>query len=82
MKREDTIDYNIKAAWHAIARMYLPFAVVLRLSAETRARLSAALPFVAAMAPIDGKMAVYVCRDFACRPPATTMEELEGALRS
>lgn len=22
MKREDTIDYNIKAAWHAIARMY------------------------------------------------------------
>lgn len=22
MKREDTIDYNIKAAWHSIARMY------------------------------------------------------------
>lgn len=22
MKREDTIDYNIKATWHAIARMY------------------------------------------------------------
>lgn len=22
MKREDTIDYNIKAAWHGIARMY------------------------------------------------------------
>jgi DNA-binding MarR family transcriptional regulator len=22
MKREDTVDYNIKAAWHAIARMY------------------------------------------------------------
>jgi MarR family transcriptional regulator, organic hydroperoxide resistance regulator len=22
MRREDTIDYNIKAAWHAIARMY------------------------------------------------------------
>lgn len=22
MKREETIDYNIKAAWHAIARMY------------------------------------------------------------
>jgi DNA-binding MarR family transcriptional regulator len=22
MKREDTVDYNIKATWHAIARMY------------------------------------------------------------
>jgi DNA-binding MarR family transcriptional regulator len=22
MKREDTVDYNIKAVWHAIARMY------------------------------------------------------------
>lgn len=22
MKREETVDYNIKAAWHAIARMY------------------------------------------------------------
>jgi DNA-binding MarR family transcriptional regulator len=22
MRREDTVDYNIKAAWHAIARMY------------------------------------------------------------
>ncbi|NJL12645.1 MAG: hypothetical protein HC913_06380 [Microscillaceae bacterium] len=22
MKREETLDYNIKAAWHAIARMY------------------------------------------------------------
>ena len=22
MKREETIDYNIKAAWHSIARMY------------------------------------------------------------
>ncbi|MGB5928950.1 MAG: MarR family transcriptional regulator, partial [Cyclobacteriaceae bacterium] len=22
MKREESVDYNIKAAWHAIARMY------------------------------------------------------------
>ena len=22
MKREETVDYNIKAAWHAIYRMY------------------------------------------------------------
>ena len=22
MRREETVDYNIKAAWHAIARMY------------------------------------------------------------
>jgi MarR family transcriptional regulator, organic hydroperoxide resistance regulator len=22
MRREDTVDYNIKAVWHAVARMY------------------------------------------------------------
>lgn len=26
MKREETVDYNVKAAWHAIARMYNQYA--------------------------------------------------------
>jgi len=33
------------------------------------------------MKPIDGKPAAYVCRNFTCGPPATSVEELDLALR-
>ena len=61
---------------------YLPFALTLRLSADQQARLAASLPLVAAMKPVDGQPAAYVCRDFTCRPPATGVEELERELSS
>ena len=32
-------------------------------------------PFVEAMAMVDGRATAYVCRDFACRQPATTGAE-------
>jgi uncharacterized protein YyaL (SSP411 family) len=71
---------------HAMGQRYMPFAIQLRLSSgmdgATRERLSSLLPFVAAMAPVDGRTAVYVCRNQTCRAPATTVEELEGALRA
>ena len=49
---------------------------------ERQRRLAGSLPFIAAMTPVDGKTAVYVCRDRTCRAPATAIEELEGALAS
>jgi uncharacterized protein YyaL (SSP411 family) len=66
----------------ALGRRYLPFAIHLRLTGERRRRLAGSLPFIAAMTPVDGKTAVYVCRDRACRAPATTVHDLEGALAS
>jgi uncharacterized protein YyaL (SSP411 family) len=66
----------------AVARRYLPFAVTLSVSDEQRARLAKALPFTAALEPVKGKPAAYVCRDFTCQLPATTVEELERALAS
>ena len=65
----------------AIASKYLPFAIVLRTSADRQAALAGTLPFVAAMQPIDGKPAVYVCRDFACRQPVTDVRALEEELK-
>ena len=47
-----------------------------------RAASAEALPLVAAMKPVNGKPTAYVCRDFTCGPPATSVEELEQALRS
>ena len=66
----------------AVANRYLPFAVALNLSDQQRGRLEEALPLVASMKPVDGKPAAYVCRHFTCGPPATSVEELDLALRS
>jgi uncharacterized protein YyaL (SSP411 family) len=64
----------------AVAMHYLPFAIQLRVTAETRSALAASLPFLSAMAPVAGITAAYVCRDFACRQPVTTVDALEQEL--
>jgi uncharacterized protein YyaL (SSP411 family) len=64
-----------------VADRYLPFAVTFTLTGDRRAALAQAMPFVAAMEPIDGKATAYVCRHFACRQPVTTPEALAAELR-
>ena len=65
---------------HALAARHLPFAIVLSVPNERRERLAALLPFIGAMNPVGGKPAAYVCRDFACRAPATTIDQLDESL--
>jgi uncharacterized protein len=62
------------------ARHYLPFAVTVSASGERQRALAALLPFVGAMAEVNGRAAAYVCRDFTCRQPATTVEALAREL--
>jgi uncharacterized protein YyaL (SSP411 family) len=65
------------ALGQALLRRYLPFATILEVTPGQQQQLATALPLVAAMKPIAGApAAAYVCRDFACRPPATSVEEL------
>jgi len=52
----------------------------LRLAPERQRALADSLPFLAAMQPVDGKSAAYVCRDFACRRPVTTAVALQEEL--
>jgi uncharacterized protein len=59
-----------------VALRHLPFAIVLRVNADQRRALAERLPLVAAMQPVDGATAVYVCRNFACEAPVTTVEGL------
>ena len=47
---------------------------------QIQERLGRLLPFIDAMAPVDGRTSVFVCRNQTCRAPATTVQELEGAL--
>jgi uncharacterized protein YyaL (SSP411 family) len=64
----------------AVALHYLPFSIQLRLSAEAQRALAGRLPFIAAMQPLAGITAAYVCRDFTCRQPVTTVDGLEQEL--
>ncbi len=64
----------------ALATHYLPFAIQLRISGETRRALEGSLPFVGGMQPVAGITAAYVCRDFSCRQPVTTVVALEHEL--
>ncbi|MCU1384808.1 MAG: Thioredoxin-related protein [Acidobacteria bacterium] len=63
-----------------VALRHLPFAIQLRVTAETGRALASSLPFVEAMQPVGGVTAAYVCRDFTCRQPVTTVEALEQEL--
>jgi len=66
----------------ALAQRYLPFAISLLVDSSSRRALAASLPAIAAMTPVDGKPAVYVCRNFTCRQPATDVDALERELTS
>jgi uncharacterized protein len=63
-----------------VARTYLPFALTLNLSSDQQAALGRALPFVAAMRPVGGLQAAYVCHNFTCRAPVTTEADLKREL--
>ncbi len=43
-------------------------------------RADAAIPWTAAMSPIEGRAAAYVCEDFTCQRPVTAPDELRRLL--
>ena len=47
---------------------------------ETQRWLASHAPWLAALKPIDGRAAAYLCENFRCRLPAMTSEELRSAL--
>jgi len=69
-----------EALTRAVARRYLPFAIVLAFAPERQRQIAGVLPFVAAMSPVGGRAAAYVCREFTCRAPATDIDQLDEAL--
>jgi uncharacterized protein YyaL (SSP411 family) len=71
------------ALQRTVALRYLPFATLLVLSSEPeRESAASAIPLLAAMRPVDSGGAAYVCRNFVCRPPATSVEALNNELRA
>ena len=50
-------------------------------SGEAQKFLSRQLPFLQAIAPIDGKATVYLCENFVCKMPTNNPEEFERQLK-
>jgi uncharacterized protein len=64
----------------AVAVRYLPHVVSMVLTPSQQAALAGVLPLVDSMKPVDGQPTAYVCRNFACQPPMTTVDALEREL--
>ncbi len=71
-----------EALLDAATSSYRPCALVLALTPAQQEALAPLAPFVAAMRPVNGEAAAYVCHDFACRAPVTTPEALTALLAS
>lgn len=64
-----------------VRKRYLPHAVILHADGgEGQQFLSMKNEALGAMKPVDGKAAVYICRNRACQAPVTTVEALAKVL--
>ena len=63
-----------------VRRRFLPNAIVLLLNQAGTERLAAWSPAVSEMRSLDGKATAYVCQDFTCQLPVTTVDELAKLL--
>jgi uncharacterized protein YyaL (SSP411 family) len=63
-----------------VARRYLPFATVIEVREEHRARLAVMMPLVGAMPAPAAGAAAYLCRNFTCEAPIADAQKLEESL--
>ncbi len=63
------------ALWRAASARFLPHRVVAHQESGT-----SALPLLAGKTPVNGRAALYVCRNFACQAPVTEASEVAQAL--
>ncbi len=65
----------------AAARAYRPFTVVVQVAPGDRQNaVASVLPFVGAMTMRDGRATAYVCQNFACQEPVTSLDRLQEQL--
>ncbi|HEY5621817.1 MAG TPA: hypothetical protein VIR77_04370, partial [Pontiella sp.] len=64
-----------------IRSVYLPGKVVLLKEPDSAETLSGLAPFTKEQEPVSGRPTVYICRNFACEKPITTLEELQQQLK-
>ncbi|HRQ90523.1 MAG TPA: thioredoxin domain-containing protein, partial [Bacteroidia bacterium] len=67
---------DTKAMLAALRKGFRPNQVVMLRTPENAERLAKLSPFTENQLPRDGKATAYVCRDFACKAPTTSIEEM------
>jgi hypothetical protein len=70
-------DPALQALEHAARAMFLPNRIIAR---STGANGAARHPLLAGKSLVDGKPALYICRNFTCRRPLTDPSEVADAL--
>jgi len=70
-------DPGLAALRTAVARQFLPHRVIGHLDPASG---GSALPLLAGKSLVEGRAALYVCREYACRRPVTAPEAVEAAL--
>jgi uncharacterized protein YyaL (SSP411 family) len=77
----DPADAATRRLLEVVRARYLPDAAVLLVpNGDAGERIRRLAPFTEHHAPVDGKPAAYLCRDFACRLPTTDPQELAAML--
>jgi uncharacterized protein YyaL (SSP411 family)/aryl-alcohol dehydrogenase-like predicted oxidoreductase len=71
-------EQGYEALRRAVSRRYLPHRIVAHHDPSSQAPDE--LPLLQGKGLVDGKAALYVCRNFACRAPVTETEEVERAV--
>jgi len=71
---------DTKAMLRALDQFFLPNAVVIFRPDEEAPPITDLVPYTREQRAIDGKATAYVCRNFACNKPTTSIEEMLGFL--
>ena len=71
---------DTKAMLRALDQLFLPNAVVIFRPDEEAPPITDLVPYTREQRAIDGKATAYVCRNFACNKPTTSIEEMLGSL--
>ncbi len=69
---------STRALWRECCDAYLPTKVAARVDPGERSEL----PLFAGRNLVDGEPVAYVCRDFVCKRPVKTVEELRAELKA
>jgi hypothetical protein len=75
-KQDDEVAADLVAA---VRKRYLPNTVVARARPDD-AEAAKRIPLLEGRTPVDGRPAAYVCENYACKQPVTTVAELEKLL--
>ena len=73
---------DTRALSEVVRRHYIPTAALVSVSETHREALSRLLPWTSSLRQRDGRATAYVCRDFACQVPTTSVDELDAQLEA